>query len=204
MKIYRVVTDSNNKSLRIQNEEEWISEMQGCGVLDDAGMLVQTKNHVDSWKPPTVDFETNETQAPNFYYFLGTLIFDKKVYHSDVLTHLEMSGEILPAQKADGSELFILNAYHIMNIVDAANCDCQHGKLTKYAFHTNRIEGIEYPLFRVPKLGELGELIIKGNLDLLTIVDDYGYDLEEEFKTAYEQAGLTGLKFEEVWDSEKK
>lgn len=135
---------------------------------------------------------------PKCHFFTtpgATLIFDDFILKSDLGTLLEMSGEILPV-KIDRDNYYFLN---VTNCINALN-----NKLTTYhiypdgtkdrykdfVFYSYRIGGI--PLFKVPETCSNQVLCFEG------ISDSW-----DEFKGRYEELGLIGLEFIELYDSEK-
>jgi hypothetical protein len=105
-----------------------------------------------------------------------------------------MSGELLPLpHKAE--MLHVLNATECVNALDEDTTEWIYGKTTgtrigirRYSFYANRL--LEGPLFKIPETSATDILTIEGMKDP-----------DDEFKGRVEQLGLTGLRFEEIWDS---
>lgn len=131
----------------------------------------------------------------NFYSTGGTssLVFDQKVYNSDLLTLFEISGEVLPIEIGNKHYYFI-NVKGCINALDLGKTthyiypDGTKGRIKDFIFHPQRIGG--NPLFKVPETRKNDVLCFEG------ICDPW-----DEFKGRYEELGFTGLNFIELYNS---
>jgi uncharacterized protein YwqG len=104
--------------------------------------------------------------------------------HSVVASILDQDVEILPIEPFRGVEYYFVNVIKELDCLDQKNTIWKKGNNVKYQF--------------IPeKLTDSTLFMVKGTGGLFTVVGRPG--AEVEFKTLVEQAGLTGLKFEEVW-----
>jgi len=188
MKIFR---------LRVNVEEyRWIHPVGGDSVWK-TGLLDFMGDKKENWKPLQCYVGNLKQKTGNFYEFAsGSLVFDKAVYEGmgDIL---EMGGEILPLEMEEGGQLYLLNVLECINALDKGKSEWkrtpegQKMYLTKYAFHSNRI--LESSLFKIPE-GNYSSVLTYSGVK----------DTADEFKGRYEQLGLTGLIFEELWSDDVK
>lgn len=132
----------------------------------------------------------------HFYITAGsTIIFDEVVYNSDLLTLFEISGEVLPIE-IENEKYYFINVTNCINALDKEKTkyhfypDGSKGRIKDFIFHSNRVGGP--PLFKIPETRKVDILCSEG------IVDSW-----DEFKGRYDELGFTGLKFTEIYDSEK-
>ena len=198
MKIYEVDANVDYRTLFIENDEIWEEEMESCGVLNDIGIVTNKESISGKWKAPVVYYNELQDDVSNFRYAWGPsplLFFDKTALEA-LDAYWKMSGEIVSATMETGEELFVFHTYNTIDVVDMDNCTFKDNcteLVKKYAFHKDKVKEFSYPLFRLPQWN---------SSSIYTVTGDMNYDLEEDFKTAYEKSGLTGLEFNEIWDSE--
>jgi len=149
----------------------------------------------EEWHPPKV-FSTNpKNPAADFWGFCGYggAMALQPVDPSEVYTHLEIAGQLLPL-------LHMGRRFELINIVECLDCidedqsewlyspDGERQLLVKPDFIESHIGGSS--LFKIPELP-------------LNIYcwEEYSQPLDS-FKAAVEANELTGLKFELVWDGE--
>lgn len=146
------------------------------------------------WAPPEVYIRNPKLKRGNFFFLtVGALVFDD-VARDALAPLLEASGEVLPLPCGEET-LFLLNVLDCVDALDEARTKWkqnQHsGKRTGieiHEFYDNRIP--EVPLFKIPQTSRADIYTCCG-------MKDPG----DEFKPAYEAAGLTGLIFDYVWSS---
>jgi hypothetical protein len=97
---------------------------------------------------------------------------------------LDQDFEILPIESFRGVEYYFVNVLKKVDCVDRQRMIWKNGRIFEYQFFPEKLT--DSTLFSV-----------RGAGGLFTVVGLPG--AEVEFKTLVEQAGLTGLKFEEVW-----
>ena len=134
-----------------------------------------------------------KVKKANFFTGItGALIFDKRVYDSDLFTMFEMAGEIIPIKSENGEELFLLNVLECVNCLNEKGSerdiydDGSKGRLLKYAFYENCVS--ESSIFKIPETSQT---------EILTYVDVKGE--ADEFFYEYQKAGLSGLIFEQIF-----
>jgi hypothetical protein len=117
----------------------------------------------------------------------NTFLMDARA-HSIVASILDQDVEILPIEPFRGVEYYFVNVLKELDCLDPENTIWKKGIDIEYQF--------------IPeKLTDSALFMIKGTGSLFTVVGWPG--AEFEFKTLVEQAGLTGLKFEEVWSCDE-
>ncbi len=189
MTIYNIESDANSI--------QWI-----IPEIDDELFLDLTtfdcKPKLPEW-PSVKWYIHNPKSKKGDFYTLGVdgaLVFNEKVYDSDLAGLLEMAGEILPVQLEDGTQLYILNVLECVNALDKEKTtwhlydDGSKRSIKDFVFHSNRIT--ESSLFKIPETSKIDILVYSGVKDP-----------EDEFKTLYEKLGFTGLTFKELYSSEK-
>ena len=149
------------------------------------------------WVPYEVYNSDPKIKVKNFYS-LGTysaLMFDE--YALEVCrTVFEMAGEILPIKVEREKELYLLNVLECMNGLDYEKTiwdyynDGTKGRILKFGFRPERVIN-EASIFKIPE---------ENSADIFCYSDVK--DPEDEFYHIYHQHKLTGLIFEEVYNSE--
>jgi hypothetical protein len=129
----------------------------------------------------------------NFYMGVpNALIFDQKVYDSELFTLFEMAGEILPIHLESGEELYALNVLECVNMLNKEDTiydfydDGTKGRILNYSFYENRIS--ESAIFKIPETSNSEVLTYSGV-----------HDSEDEFFHLYKKLGFKGLVFKEIW-----
>ncbi len=149
------------------------------------------KSIMDRWTVPPLYVDRPKLLRPDIFYFVNlaiTMILSKHAIEE--VGHLAaMSGELLP-MPFEGEVLQVLNVTEVINCLDHERTVWNEvGTAEVPAFHPHRIA--EVPVFRIPE----------NNSAVLYCWEGLGEEALE-FKTAVESAGLTGLKFTEVWNTE--
>lgn len=147
------------------------------------------------WVPPAVYVGAPKQRRGNSVDLCAGAFAVDTVARAELLDLFEMSGELLPLPHQ--TEVFyVLNVTECPNVLDDDNTIWEYGKTTgakirivKYAFHEHRMT--EAPLFKIPET-------CRGTIYTFEGLKDPG----DEFKPRVEEHGLTGLTFNEVWDSE--
>lgn len=184
MKIYKVDTDITSSQI-IQRDDRDDLFIFDCTPLKEKW----DRNGWYIYNP--IDPSSNFYCTP-----AATLIFDKEVLASELYTLLEISGEILPAD-IEGENYYFLNVRECINALNKEKtthhiyADGTKGRFKDFVFYPQRIGG--NPLFKIPETRANDVLCFEGILDPW-----------DEFKGRYDQLGLKGLKFIELYDSEKE
>ncbi len=185
MKIYKVNTDIRISQIIQRDDHDELFDFNCSPMLNN-------------WKSDGWYIYNPIDPKSNFYCTPGgVLIFDEKVYESDLYTLLEMSGEILPVE-IEGEKFYFLN---VMECINALNKEAtkyetyldgtKSSIIEKHVFHPQRIGG--NPLFKIPETRRNDVLCFEG------ISDPW-----DEFKGRYDELGFTGLEFIELYDSDKE
>lgn len=184
MKIYEVQTDINTCQI-IQRDDHYELHEFNCQKMMDKWIS-------DGW------YIFNPMDEKSHFYDTpgATIIFDQFIRESDLGTLLEMSGEILPV-KIDGENYYFLNAQECINVLNKENTTFEiysdgtkSSMIDKYSFHPQRIGGI--PIFKIPETCSHQILCFSG------VSEPW-----DEFRGRYDEMGLTGLLFTEIYDSDE-
>ncbi len=155
---------------------------------------------LDSWNPPRFYIQNPLKDKSNFFIVAsGAFAFDQTVREDPILSmFLEMAGEILPIELETGEPLYVLNVTQIGNALDQERSGFRKDPSTgvvvtveKYMFHANRLP--ESPIFKIPETRRA---------KVLTFAGRYA-NPDDEFYEPYHRSGFTGLKFQELWNSEE-
>lgn len=186
MRIFRVKNDSNF--------------VQVLSPIDNTkhGLELLTFNcepRAQTWQDLMVYVQNPKVKPKNFFAMpSGIIVCDK--YALDVCrTLFEMTGEILPIQVERGPKLFIVNVLECLNGLNydttqwAYYKDGTKGRILKYGFHPERVLN-ESSIFKIPETSKT---------DIFCWADIKNPD--DEFYHLYHKHKLTGLIFEELFDS---
>jgi len=187
MKIYKVSFDS-------EHYQQFLPDDQAIWNTDQ--LRFECKKKAAHWNPPKVYVDNPVLQKGNFYGLApGTIVVDSYAIEK-LHTLLRMAGELLPLHHG-GEEYSILNVTECVNALDEDRTEWTMGRRTgaklmiaAYAFKKDRLH--QSSIFKLPE--RLVDLLVWERCN----------DPESEFKAAVEQFGLTGLKFDEVWDEERE
>lgn len=123
----------------------------------------------------------------------GRLLNNQRIWNI-----LSICAEMLPIETENGDTLYIVNVTQCLSALDVTqtirdkswdsvrNVPAK-GRILKYAFHKERLN--HATLLKIPE--EIGCSVFTHTGTHAT---------EDDFFTVYHQLGLTGLKFEEVWE----
>lgn len=111
---------------------------------------------------------------------------------------LAICSELLPIKTENGDDLHIVNVTQCLSVLDVGKTVRDKswdsvrqvpapGRIVKYEFHANRLN--HSPLFKIPE---------EINCSIFTHTGTQAP--EDDFYAIYHQLGLTGLKFEKVWE----
>jgi hypothetical protein len=185
MKVYRILPDVNRfQSLFPEDGAVWETSL-----LDFDGTPKGA-----TWHPPKVFVLQPNLIRGNFFHLCSGAIVADSVASTALLDLLERSGELL-AMPYQTEDLQIVNVTECVNVLDEEQTKWVLGRSTgkririeKYAFKQNRFT--ETALFKIPETSRSEILTIEGLKDP-----------EDEFKFNVESKGLSGLLFQELWDS---
>ncbi len=135
----------------------------------------------------------------NFYNFGGGFLTADGRATEALRTHFEMAGELLPLPYK--GEIFT-----VLNVTECIDC-LDHERTTwnvvrrndkeipvcidRYVFREDRLS--ESPLIKIPEENVSSIFLVEGHMDP-----------DEEFREIVNRQGLEGLKFEEVWSSQRE
>jgi hypothetical protein len=185
MKVYRVMPDVNNfQKLFPDDDKVWQTQT----------LLFDGTPRGPAWQAPRVSVLEPLLAKGSFLSLTsGALVVDATACMA-ILGLLEACAELLPLPYKDET-LQIVNVTRCVNVLDEDHTKWVLGKSTgqririeKYAFKRSRLT--EAPLFKIPETRR-GEILTVEGLK----------DPEDEFKFNVESKGLSGLLFQELWDS---
>jgi len=176
MKYYKFSV-SDSQWFMPKNEDESMEVVFDCTKKEEEWKKL--KMFVFDPKSPRCNFNTVGNG--------GTLLFDRKVYDSDLYDLLESAGEILPVD-VEGETFFLLNILVCVNALDDESSTYnttrgRKGRLISPALYDNRMT--ESSIFKIPETCKTEMYCYSGVKDA---------DLE--FKYLYEKLGFTGLEFQ--------
>jgi hypothetical protein len=182
--VYRIWIDDGYQSLESVNSDAYLAARKKTWKFDGhpvEGKFEKLEVYV---RQPTL-------KKPAIWGLADTLAFEDDAA-AKVQLCLDQAGQQfkLPFQ---GSKLIVLNVTYVIDCLDEAKSefidpDLPH-MIDKYVFHADRLD---YSLFKIPETMSGEILTVEG----LVSPDD-------EFKPLVEKHGLKGLRFEELWSSEK-
>jgi hypothetical protein len=136
-----------------------------------------------------------KVKSKSFYSTSGAcLVFDEKTLELCRMV-FEMCGEILPIHIERGEDLYILNILECMNGLNYDTTEWDYykdgtkGRILKYGFHPERVMN-ESTIFKIPETSKT---------DIFCWADVKNPD--DEFYHLYHKYKLTGLVFEEMFNS---
>ena len=145
-----------------------------------------------SWSPPSVFIYEPKKQRGDFYNFDSDILISNSKATKVIYHHYTIAGELLHLP-------YVGEIFTLLNITECINCLDQEKTrwsydvssniplfIEEYVFHKNRFS--ESSLFKIPETSKSEILVVEGLKDP-----------KDEFKYAYETAGLQGLIFEEIW-----
>jgi len=188
MKILSVQTDINKYQLILPlSDSDEVYDM-----LDFNG-----NSKLNIWKPLTFFIDNPLNRKADFFSFIGSSAFACNKLATDKLMRFwSLSAELLPINLEDGTELFIVNVIDCVNALDQENVEYDYyddgsrsNRILKYSFHKNRFH--ESSIFKIPETAKT---------QILTYVGVK--TSEDEFYTAYNQSGLEGLVFKELYSTD--
>ncbi len=182
MKVFKIKVDvSKFQSIGLVDEDLWSTDKLTFDCLAKT-----------EWEPIKCYVQNPKLSRGNFLHLCpGLLICDHKAVE-DMEDIFEMAGEVLSFELEDGERLFGINVLECVNAIDSENTEWRVSSsgvrtgIKRHAFHSNRLS--ESTLFKVPETSR-AELLSYAELK----------DQGDEFKGRYEEFGLAGLVFEELW-----
>jgi hypothetical protein len=185
MKIYEVKVDVTECQIIQRDDHEELHEF-ACRKM--SGIWIPENWYI--YNP--LDNKTHFYATPG-----ATIIFDEFIRESDLGSQFEMSGEILSIS-IEGDNYYFLNVIGCINALNKQMTTYEiyddgsiSSVINTYSFYPQRIGG--NPLFKIPETCRFQILCFEGILDPW-----------DEFKGRYEQLGLKGLKFIELYDSDNE
>jgi hypothetical protein len=148
------------------------------------------------WEPPPIFVSNPSLPKPDVtgLFALPLLVFRPGAVERMIFV-IQAAGELLPLPVGD-EELQVLNVTTVVDCLDPDRSKWAIGKsgtrlwVERHEFLTRRLP--ESTLFRIPEASS----------QVFTISGRWSR--EEEFKPLYEDLGLFGLRFTEVWRSEEE
>ena len=154
-------------------------------------IIFDCKARGQDWKNIEWYIDNPKLIEGDFYHInSGVLVFNEKVYDSELFTILEMAGEILPISVKD-KRLYLLNVLECINSLDHQNTEFDYyddgtqGRILKYVFHERFPDS---SLFKIPETSRS---------EVLTYHDVK--DTEDEFYSLYNKLKFSGLIFQELY-----
>jgi len=153
---------------------------------------------ISNWQAPAVFSYKPKLRAGDFWGFeMLRATWATTPQATDKLREfLLMAGQPLPLP-FEGKEFSVLNVTECINCLDTTKTDWIHEKSTgkpvriaKYAFHSDRMS--ESSIFKIPETAKSEILCYEGLKDSA-----------DEFKGFVEANRMTGLRFEEIWPTDR-
>jgi hypothetical protein len=187
VKVFRIKSDVNNYQWLVPNVPD--SEILGYTTFD-------CRSRSSQWNQPPLSLLDSRGKAGAFvHYDPGVLVANpqtaRKVRH-----FFQQSGELLPLW-FDGDEYTILNVLTCIDSLDHSktewllDADGSKVEILKYSFDAAKLLGPS--IFKIPET-------CRGSV----LTSEVSHSPDLEFKAYVEHYGLSGLLFEELWDSEKQ
>jgi hypothetical protein len=144
-----------------------------------------------TWEAPPLWVENPLAPPPDIACLVGsTGLVLRSTAVEAVGAHLLGVGELLEARLA-GEPLWVANVTQVVDCLDqTSTARDKYGAIDSYTFLDHRLP--ESTVFKLPDTAEF---------ELLTV--ERNDDREFEFKPAFEDSGLTGLGFAELWNTEQ-
>jgi hypothetical protein len=162
------------------------------GLDDFAGVPFPRK-----WRRITLCINMPLLPRPDFYgYGGGVFVCNPRAF--ELTSHaMGMSGELLPVNvQGERGTFYIFNCTDCLNVVD-------HEK-SKWRILGGRYRILKTPAF-IDRFGEGTLFKIPEHADsTIYCVERTGNPEDAEFKALVEHHGLTGLRFELIWSSERR
>ena len=179
--------------LRVYRVRQDIERYQYFLRADDEPFILEPdcKPRAATWTPPPVFVYEPLLEDGDFYQFGDSILIASPRATEVLRGFFEEAGELLPLPH-EGTQYTLLNVTLCINCLDHERSAWLRTKAgqrvypTRYAFHRNRFD--ESALFKIPETHP-GEILLVEGLR----------EPEEEFRHVVEQAGLRGLRFEELW-----
>jgi len=184
MKVYKIDIDQNETQLILP-------DIEGLDILKYK--VFDGKKKAEFWND-AIWYIFNPTIDATNFISLGlpnALVFDQKVYDSDLYPMLERAGEILSI-RLKNKNYYVLNITEVINVLDdekttwETTTDNTKGDILKYHFFTHRFTNSS--LFKIPET-HTTEIFAYSN----SIIQ------EEDFYGIYHKLNFTGLLFNEVY-----
>lgn len=183
MKVYKVECDTNRfQSLVAEDEAVWSTDT----------LTFDGSPKEDGWSQVKMRILEPNLIAGDFVRVASGAFAVRDRAVETIRTVAERSGELLPLDC--GRERFwVINVVGAFDLLDHDAVEWVYGKSTgkpirikKYAFARSMM--VERPLFKLPQTAR-AQILTTGAM----------MDPEDEFKGVVESAGLTGLRFHELW-----
>lgn len=178
MKVYRVEADVNSF--------QWI--MPEVPDSDLVKFRFDCTERVGSWEPPRVFVFDPLKEKGDFLHFGSDTLLASPRAATITRTFFDAAGESLPLFY-DNERYTLLNILECINVLDHDTSE-KDIWIRKYCFLADKFG--RSSLFKIPE----------ETVSVLTLERDC--NSQQEFKACVEANGLTGLIFEELWDSEKE
>jgi hypothetical protein len=182
--VYRIWADDDYQSLESIDSDAYLAARENTWKFDGypvEGKFEKLKMYV---RQPTL-------KKPDIWLIANTLAFEDEAA-AEVQLCLDQSGQQFKLP-VDDRKLIILNVTYVIDCLDQEKTELADPDLPfmidKYEFHADRLD---YSLFKIPQT-------MRG--EILT-VEGIAHP-NEEFKPLVEKYGLKGLRFEEIWSSDK-
>lgn len=145
------------------------------------------------WDENNWSIDNPKIKETNFINFgnSGALVFDQKVYDSDLYAILERAGEILPI-KIKTQTYYALNILNVVNCLDKTLTQWEYYdngspfRINKYHFKTKKMS--ESLIFKIPERN-------KTEIFCCSLPENP----EKQFYAMYQKLKFTGLNFEEIY-----
>lgn len=155
-------------------------------------------------KIPKFQLADIEKKTQAFYLVSNSiLVFSKEVYMGPLGRILSFSGDVFETTLNDtGEELFLLNVTAMYNCIDHASTIYTAPPPLKQERGVDHQMGIKVPAFFPNLIGDSSLFRIPQHKRSAIYVASRGHEDSDDFYYMYQQSGLKGLEFQQVWDGD--
>ncbi len=151
---------------------------------------------------PSFQLADPARQSKGFYRVgNGVLAFTKDVYLGPLGESLSFAGHVHETTLNDtGEEIFLLNVTAVYNCIDQANT-IFNGPQGQERGADHQM-GIKDPAFFPNLIGDSSIFKIPQQVRSTIYVASRGHEDTDDFYYMYQQVGMTGLEFQQVWNGD--
>ncbi|WP_395747191.1 hypothetical protein [Prosthecobacter sp.] len=155
-------------------------------------------------KVPAFQLADIEKKGLPFYQISPSILcFNKTVYLGPLGRILSFCGDVFETRLNDtGEEIFLLNVTAMYNCIDHANTIYNARPPLRQERGVDHQMGIKVPAFFPGLIGDSSVFRIPQHQQSAIYVASRGHEDSDDFYYMYQQSGLKGLEFRQVWDGD--